>query len=644
MTAPPSHNLGFCLVSQAVAVLLLAPQSRIFAQDNPESGTSGVQQNVASQQLEAVQQSELPNLEFSPHGPFQGPIEISHIARFNNLPMRMFLEPHLISPGTVEKVDSSFMELFDRTLREFDDDELLVTAALSLARVAREKLNSDLSRSTDILMKHLESHPDLPVRFACARALVNADASQAAAAVLALDTHASDAQRLWIDPALSRWKFAAAGDVWKQRLSTDSETAVAVSLACDGLAALGDLKASDLLLAVLRGKLLAYEKRKSAAKAICLLVPDAALTESDSCIAGNELERLLGIELLTSTNPEAHAKLSPLCSDTSDAVATAAWTVLHELSPETLVPQISTGRSHRDAAVRMTAARIMRRFPDAERTQWLHQMLSDKHLEVRNVAREMLFLVAEEHAALRVEIIEMASDTLKANPDDWQAIEQCLLLLGQLRASQFSDRCIPLLEHPRNEVLVTSAWLLHLFPDPAVEDAVKKRLIQIEELTLSLDMTSTKVEVGLQSSYLFQFAGLQRMKDLEPVLKQNFRKILVSRLILKRAAAMWALGLFHEKENVPELAKSLIGRINDRDGPSPELLEVRRMSTIALGLIRADSARPDLLDAYRVDPALSLIPDSARWSLGMMGDPLLEPVKPYTPVVGGWRLSPVVDP
>ena len=101
------------------------------------------------------------------------------------------------------------------------------------------------------------------------------------------------------------------------------------------------------------------------------------------------------------------------------------------------------------------------------------QQLSDRHLEVRNVAREMLFLVAEEQAPLRDGIIAMASDTLVADRDDWQAIEQCLLLLGQLRASQFSDRCIPLLDHPRNEVLVTSAWLLHLFPDPAVEDAVR---------------------------------------------------------------------------------------------------------------------------------------------------------------------------
>lgn len=626
------RNLWFCMLSRAIVLLILALPNRTSAQDTPDSG---------AQQNGEAQQNELPNPEFSPQGPFQGPIRIPHIARYYDLPQRMFLEPHLISPGTVKKVDSSFMELFDKTLREFDDDELLETSALSLARIAHEKLNSDLSRSTDILLKHLESHSNLRVRFACARALVNADASQSAAAVLALDQHAADAQRLWIDPALSRWKCTAAGDVWKQRLANNSETAVAVSLACEGLAALGDVQASDLLLSVLQGKLLAYDKRRAAAKATCVLVPDVAFAESASFTGGSVPERLLGIELLTSAKPEAHAALVPLCSDASDGVASAAWVALHRMSPATLIPLISTGRSHRDAAVRMTAARIMRQFPDAERSQWLHQMLSDEHLEARNVAREMLFLVAEKQPALREEIIGMTSDTLKENPEDWQAIEQCLLLLGQLRAAQFSDRCIPLLEHPRNEVLVTSAWLLHLFPDPAVQDAVRNRLKKIDEFPSA---TTPDLEWGHQAAFLIQFAGLERMKDLQPMLQKNFRKNLHPQLIFKRAAAMWAIGLFHEKDPVADLANAYVGRMNDRDGPGPELLEVRRMSAVGLGLIRAESAMPALLEAYQTDPVTSVIPDSARWSLGMMGNPLLDPVQPYAPVIGDWRLSPVVDP
>lgn len=634
MTSRSYRNSCFS-AAYLVSVVLLFP---IGASAEDVSASDRINE---TQQVDVPLSAE-PDLEFSPSGPFQGPLEISHIARFDKLPMRMFLEPRLISPGIVRQVDSSFVELFDKTLREFQDNELLEIAASSLARVADEKLNN-ISRSTDILLKHLKSHPSPRVRIACARALVNADVSESASAILALNAEVDDSQRLWIDPALARWKFSAAGDVWKQRLSDESETVVAVSLACDGLAALGDEQASDLLLSVLRAKLLPYEKRRAAARAIGMLVPDVALIESESLVDGSILERLLAVELLSSAKPEAHARLLSLCQDESDGVASSAWSALHRVNPHALVEIISAGRKHRDAAIRIVAARVMRLFPNVERLGWLHEQLGDKHLEVRNVAREMLFQVAEEHPELRERIIAVSGETLTADFDDWQGIEQNLLLLGQLRVAQFSDRCIPLLDHPRNEVLVTSAWLLHLFPDPTVVDGIKARLIRNEESLQNPEATSTRTDVDQQSSYLIQYAGLLRLGGVQPYLEPAISK--APRVYtFKRAAAIWTLGLLNENNPEHGLVKSLAGRVADRLEPGAEQLEVRRISAVALGLMRANSASTELLDAYNIDPALSVIPDSARWALGMMGQPLPDPVKPYEPVVGNWRLSPIPDP
>ncbi len=631
MTSWPRRILCSCLAWHAFSVLILMPTRAAVAQDNELS-------RADEHRSTALLQSELPDPAFSPHGPFLGPLDIAHIARFNDLPRRMFLEPYLIPPENVRILGPGYVPLFDRTLREMNDDEVLETAALCLARVAHEKLQ-DISGSNDILLKRLESDSNLRVRFACARALVNADVSQSAAAVLKLNEHASDGQRLWIEPALARWKLTAAADIWKQRLAADSETTVAVSLACDGLSALGDLEALDLLRAVLHGKLLAYEKRRAAAKAICVLSPDMALAEKESLVDGNVLERLLGIELLSSGKPDAHAELLRMCADPSDAVASAAWTAMFRLNPDALIPAVPTGRNHSDAFVRMTAARMMRLFPDAERSGWLNEQLSDKHLEVRNVAREMLFLVAEEQAPLRDGIIAMASNTLTANSENWQGIEQSLLLLGQLRAAQFSDRCVPLLEHPRNEVLVTAAWLLHLFPDPAVEEAVRKHLLRNEEMLKNPATAPAGADIGEQSSYLIQYAGLMRLKDLQAIMEPHFGKT-VPGGTPKRAAAMWTLGLFHENDTVPDLTKSFLARIADRAGVPPELYEVKCMSAIALGLMKAKPAVAGLLEAYNDDPPDSGIPDSARWALGMIGEPLPEPVKPMSIEVGGWKLSP----
>lgn len=624
--------LTFRLGTQAVALSLFLLPNFSPAQDSPEGDGDVVHPGSR------IYQSELPDPEFSPHGPFLGPLDIAHIARFNDLPRRMFLEPYLIPPESVRALGPRYVPLFDKTLREMNNDEVLETAALCLARVAHEKLQ-DINGSSDILLKHLESHSSLRVRFACARALVNADVSQSAAAVLTLNEHASDAQRLWMEPALARWKSAAAADIWKQRLAADSETTVAVSLACDGLAALGDAEAVDLLLSVLHGKLLSYEKRRAAAKAIGVLAPDIALTEAGSHISGDVLERLLGIELLSSGNLDAHKALLRMCADTSDAVASAAWMALFRLNRDALIPAVPSGRNHRDAFVRMTAARIMRLFPDAERSGWLNEQLSDIHLEVRNVAREMLFLVAEEQAPLRDGIIALAGNRLTANSENWQGIEQSLLLLGQLRAAQFSDRCVPLLEHPRNEVLVTAAWLLHLFPDQAVEQAVRTHLMRNEEMLRNPATVPVGADIGEQSSYLIQYAGLMRLKDLQAVMEPHFSKTAPGRTF-KRAAAMWTLGLFHENDPVPELTKSFLERMADRAGIPPEMPEVQRMSAIALGLMKSEPAVAGLLEAYRIDLPDTGIPDSARWALGMIGEPLPEPLKPMLIEVGGWKLSP----
>ena len=103
------------------------PPCGTVAQDNERNGAD-------KHRSTAVLPSELPDPEFAPHGPFLGPLEFAHIARFNDLPRRMFLEPRLIPPEIVRTLDSRLVPLFDKTLREIDNDELLETAAISLAR------------------------------------------------------------------------------------------------------------------------------------------------------------------------------------------------------------------------------------------------------------------------------------------------------------------------------------------------------------------------------------------------------------------------------------------------------------------------------------------------------------------------------
>lgn len=616
---------------------LLLPASRMLAIGQDDVSSVTPQQTAPPFNV----QSEPPDPDFSPRGPYQGPLQISHIARFDTLPMRMHLQPHLFASPNTEKLDDRYVPLFERTLREVDDIELLETAALSLARVAEGKMQS-IETATDILVKHLQSHTNRRIRFACARALANSESTSSAAALLKLDSETDDAERLWIDPALARWKYGPAADVWKKRLIDDSQTAVAVSLACEGLAALNDSQASEALRTVLNNRRSAFEKRLAAAKALSAIAPETAFEESGKYIPGNVSERILAVQLLSSPHSESLAKLFALCADNSDGVASTAWQAMIRLNSEGLLPALDSGRSHRDAVIRMTTARVMRQFPTPERVVWLHEQLSDKHLEVRNVAREMSVLVAQEQPTFRDSFVAMAGDRIAADPENWQGIEQSLLLLGQLRGTQFSDRCIPLLEHPRDEVLVTAGWLLHLFPDATVEPSVRQQLTRNDAVFKAPATAPEGAYLGHQSAYLIQYAGLMRLKDLQPFLEPNFKKTEPGGSE-KRSAAMWAMGLMHENDPVPELTKSYLERLADRLGLMPERDPIRRMSAVALGILRAKSAAPGLVEAYKLDPVEAIIPDSARWSLGMIGELMPEPSKGFSGLIGGWKLNPTGD-
>ena len=287
-----------------------------------------------------------------------------------------------------------------------------------------------------------------------------------------------------------------------------------------------------------------YSKRTSAARALAVIVPDQAYTMAEPLLKADVVNRLLGLALLDSVKPEAMRLAATYCEDAADGVASVAWQQVFRRQPDLLVKHLSSGCLHRDAQVRMTAARTIRLFPDAERAAWLHKQLSDIHIEVRNVARQMLVLIAGEHPELKEQIIAQAGDMLKPDSSDWQGIEQSLLLLGQLYSTKFSTPSFALLDYPRDEVGVAAAWLIQLFPDESIRDQVRDYILHLEE-----QVAGGKVPVGdffLRETMLLNYAGLLRIKDLQPLYEKQFSKSAAG-THEKRAAALWALALLFER-------------------------------------------------------------------------------------------------
>lgn len=589
-----------------------------------------------AQQKPPVWPQPVANQDFSPGGHYAGPLVIPSIARFKTLPMRMDFEPEIQDVPTYYLLDAKMVALCTRALKESADEEIQEVAALQLYRVAFEKLD-DISPAKSTLMERLTSSASRRVRRACACALAAGGFEEAAEDLTKFVETSADADRVIVEPVLAAWKAPSAQELWRKRIADPLSSATATKLAAAGLIACGDTENGEKFVEMAGNSQLDFLKRQAAARAAAILAPEKAAALGKTLTGNDEPSRLLAMDLLDSSLPDALEAATKHTNDPASPVASAAWQLVFRHKPELLQPSLAEGRSYKDATVRMMALRVMRQFPDAQRSTWLNEQMSDIHISVRNVAREMLLAVATEKPDLRNQIVNEAIARLNPESKDWQSIEQSLLLLGQLRATEYSALCLPLLNYPRSEVRVTAAWLIHLYPDVAVRDAVVKATVETQEQLA--DPAQAAYENGLKQTFLFQYCGIMRIKEVEELYNLCFDKGAPAPRE-RRGAAMWSLGLLYERNPDPGLIARLEERIKDRSSPNPEIAQVRRMALAALGFMRATAAQPTFEEALEIDPVSGKIKCYARWAYPLVGLPAPADLDPLPSYVGGWRLNP----
>ena len=580
-----------------------------------------------------------PGPDYSPQGGFFGPLPLPPIVRYQNLPVRMHLEPYISAPVTITELDNRLVPLWDRMLREGTDPELVEVAALSLTRVAELKL-ANIQLAEQSLQALAEKSDNPRIRYAAAGALAAGDLTSSAPLLAKLAEAGTDAQRIRIEPALIRWKTSAAMELWSSRLLDAASTNTSFQLAAEGLAAIGHQGSVEPLLSITVDSAVSYTKRMAAAKASAVLAADRAYAAAEALATKDVQDRLLALALLNTEKAEAKRKSATLCADPSAAVASVAWQQVFQSNSELLLDHLQIGRRHSDAQVRMTAARAMRVWPTPERTQWLQELLSDIHIEVRNVARSMLVYVAAEHPELKEQIITQAAGLLNPESKDWQGMEQSLLVLAQLQATQFSQAAFELLQHAKDEVVITAAWLIQLYPDESIRDRVRTEIEQCEERLSRRENPAN--DLSMRETMLLQYAGLVRIRELQPLMEEQFSKSAPGS-VEKRASALWALAVIHEKTASEELSKKYEARVMDRSSLPPEFLPVRRSSVLSLGLLRSVKSIPVVMEAIEADPPTAGIPDTARWVLPLLGQPMPPEIEPSRMGVAGWRITPVDD-
>jgi HEAT repeat protein len=290
-----------------------------------------------------------------------------------------------------------------------------------------------------------------------------------------------------------------------------------------------------------------------------------------------------------------------------------------------------------DANVRSQGVEAHRQCPLPGHVPLVAELLDDPHPQVRVSARKALLEVArraEHREAVRREATRLLAT------ERWRALEQATIVLAVLGHKPAAGRFVELLRFERPEVFVAAAWGLRKL---AVPETLPAQLGEIErrwQRSLKPDANDPRAGIDLQVAQLAQSLGRARYAPAARVL---------ARFVPKewnigpeaRAAAVWALGLIHEKAPPADLVEALTDRLTDDSTTSPEDLRVRRMAAVALGRMKAGAAVESLRKYYPRRLTAEAFPNACGWALWRITGEALPPSGTVEVVQKGWLFEAI---
>jgi HEAT repeat protein len=486
------------------------------------------------------------------------------------------------------------------------------------------------------------------VRLAAAQALVTLEARDAAPILLRQAQTGASELRERIEPALARWNYAAAHAMWLDRLREPQTPQRTLVLAIQSLAAVHELQAADRLRELVLAEHLPVPVRLEAAHALAALrtkglEPDAERLAADPSPKGTVARVAAAALLQQHGSPTAVKLLQSLVRDREPAVAALAVARLIDIDPDLVVPALQDVVGSPDPNVRTLGVEVLRQRPSEEHIRLLADRLDDLHPDVRIKARRALQELAAKKE-LRERVLREGTRVLAAK--QWQGLEQAAILLTQLDHKPAAGHFVELLEFDRPEVFVTVAWGLRRLAVPETLPAALN--YSQAELERQLKQAELPQRKGLRLEYfdnqlsqLNQFLGQQNHVRADTVLRQFVPKRPGIVGPESRAAAIWALGLFHKGKTVPELVPPLQERLNDSSSIPPEDIRVRRMCAITLGRIQGKEALDSLRKWFWArEPAEDPINNACGWAIERLTGEAVPPPKTLRKVQQDWFLMP----
>lgn len=481
------------------------------------------------------------------------------------------------------------------------------------------------------------THP--AARFTAARALIVLESREAAPQLFqAAQKYGGDVRHL-VEPALAHWKHEPAYAVWRKRLDNAGTGHRDTMLAFRCLGEIQDETALPQLLAIAHAPLRPDVERLAAARA-CGQIKDAGLeTEATklSRTGATMIDRLCAVALLERHDSEpARALLLALALDPQPSIATAALSRLNALDVSLVLPLAEKAMQNSDSGVRREGARSYASRPTTERLKTLGKLLDDPHPGIRALVREEFRHLAGD-PQWNDTVRQSALEALAA--ESWRGQETAALLLAGLDHKAAAPRLVALLDSPREEVMVASAWGLRKL---AVPETLPAMLAKANYLTdVRTRQQRSFIPLDRQAAQLLEAFGQMKYKPAEPLMKRYIPKD-YGMGEYSRSAAIWGLGKLHAGDPDPPLVSAIVGRVTESSmAVPPEMSRVRLAGTIALGHMKAKSQAGVLRQMASSAGGGGIHYSALQWSLREMTGEELPNLPPVISFRGGWFLEPL---
>ncbi|MGM0489978.1 MAG: HEAT repeat domain-containing protein [Planctomycetota bacterium] len=556
----------------------------------------------------------------------------------------MYRDPKLATPKVQVVFPPDLVELWMEALRE-PELELRRRAAAAIGR-AEGRGVPGLEATIPQLMKMLaRPDQDRMVRLTTAQTLVTLDARRAAdllfenLAPMDLDTAEL------VEPALARWGYPPAREMWLKRLDSPITFRRLHVLAIQGLTTLGETRAIPKL------RELALDDRKSPSVRLAAATGLGELEKSGlEDIAkelvtdkspGSVVDRLVAAKMLLGhRGAELEELLAELATDPIPSVQAIALRRLLRIDAELVMPLVEHAIDSSDVNVRRLAAEALIAVavtPKDDCVASLSPLMDDPNPTLRRFVRESLVDLAG-HSSLQDTVIAEGERVLGL--DGWRGQQQAIQLLVALDDKAIADRLLELLDSERMEVHTTAAWGLCQLNVPSTIERIHD-VFEAKSDRWRKEAIKPAAGTEIQLAHLAQLIGKRRHMPADALLRTYIPKNSGFHPT-SRAAAIWSLGCLHANQPDARLARQLSQRLTDTDSDEPEHPLVRRMSAVALGRMNASQSLRALRSILRRDGIHESTGVACAWAIHRITEEPMAPVEPLVFRDRNWFLVPEI--